>query len=71
MPYARHDYQTKKELKQAVAKQDVPVFQPGPFGPIVKDGHVALEGPHFPKPHVWYAEVEVRNGVIPRRSKVR
>lgn len=71
MAYTERNYQTKKELKEAVAKSDVPVFQPGPFGPNVKDGRCAIEGPHYPQPHKWYAAVEVLNGVIPKGSKVR
>ncbi len=70
MAYTRKDYRTKKELKRAVAEQSVPVFQPGPLGPNVKDGEVSIEGPHYPKPHTWYARVEVRDGAIPRGSKV-
>ncbi len=40
------------------------VYQPGPFGPDVKDGRTAIEGPHFPQMHTWYADVEVRAGHI-------
>ena len=40
------------------------VYQPGPFGPAVKDGRTAIEGPHYPEPHRWYADVEVKDGHI-------
>jgi hypothetical protein len=29
-----------------------------------QNGTVFLEGPHYPEPHKWYAECEVRNGQI-------
>lgn len=42
----------------------IEVYQPGPFGPKVSDGRVALEGPHFPKPHRWYGEGMVKDGIL-------
>jgi hypothetical protein len=69
--YTKKNYPTKKALREAVALEDVPVYQPGPFGPSVSDGAHSVEGPHFPEPHRWYAQVTVRDGVIPRGSKVR
>jgi hypothetical protein len=30
----------------------------------VNDGPGAIEGPHYPKPHKWYAAVVVKDGVI-------
>jgi len=71
MPYTRQNFPSKKALREAVATQDVPVYQPGPFGPDVADGPAAIEGPHYPKPHRWYAAVTVRSGAIPHGSKVR
>ena len=49
MAYTVFDYKTKKSLKYAL-KQGLPVrvYQPGPFGPDIPDGSVALEGPHYP-----------------------
>lgn len=40
-------------------------FQPG-LGHDLSDftGKVCLEGPHYPKPHSWYAEAELVNGVV-------
>lgn len=64
--YTSHDYQTKKALKQAVANgEKVTFYQPGPFGggePL--EGSITLEGPHYPKPHRWYAQAEVKGGFI-------
>jgi hypothetical protein len=63
--YTERNFKTKKALKEAVAKGEVVgVFQPGPFGPGVKDGPGAVEGPHYPEPHRWYASVIVKDGVI-------
>lgn len=65
MAYTVNNYKTKRELKADIkAGVVVKVFQPGPFGPDVKDGTVAVEGPHYPEPHRWYASVEVKNGII-------
>lgn len=69
--YADTNYRTKKELVAAVAAGDVSVYQPGPFGPDVRDGDGVVEGPHYPQPHRWYARVTVKGGVIPKGSKVR
>jgi hypothetical protein len=71
MAYTRKNFQTKKELLEAVALGNVSVFQPGPFGPDVKDGIAHIEGPQFPQPHKWYAAVEIKDGVIPKGSKVK
>ena len=62
--YTLHNFKTKKALKEAIAKGDqVGVFSPGPF-PCPSSGRVALEGPHYPEPHKWYAEVEVKGSII-------
>jgi hypothetical protein len=70
MAYTEKNYRTKKELKEAVAKGDVPV-QPGLLGYDANDGNVVIEGPQFPEPHKWYAGVTVVNGVIPKGSRVK
>jgi hypothetical protein len=63
--YASINFKTKKALKEAVAAgKIIRVFEPGvQIGPIT-DGQHSVEGPHFPKPHMWYAQVEVVNGII-------
>lgn len=64
--YCHTNYKTKKALKEAVLNGvKVTVFQPGPFGgnePM--EGRVFLEGPHYPAPHTWYAQAEIKDGVI-------
>lgn len=64
--YTTTDFQTKKALKEAVKRGDwVGVYQPGPFGGNEpKNGRVCVEGPHYPKPHRWYAEVTLENGRV-------
>jgi len=63
--YTERDYKTKKELKADVAAgKVVRVYQPWMFGPDVKDGRVTLEGPHHPRPHTWYAEATIKDGVV-------
>jgi len=71
MAYTERNYRTKKELRAAVEKGDVRVFQPGPFGPDVKDGVAYIEGPHYPEPHKWYASAMVVAGKIPQGAKVK
>jgi hypothetical protein len=44
------------------------VYSPGPF-PAPTNGPTAIEGPHYPKPHRWYAAVTVENGVVVKVSK--
>ena len=64
MAYVDPDYKTKKALKEAVASgEKVKVFSPGPFG-CRQNGIEFVEGPHFPKPHTWYAQVVVADGFI-------
>jgi hypothetical protein len=62
--YATINFKTKKELKQAIADgKHVGVFSPGPF-PCGDNGKMSVDGPHYPLPHRWYAEVFVENGRI-------
>lgn len=64
MAYVDPNFPSKKALKEAVAKGDsVYVFSPGPFG-CKQDGTEFIEGPHYPKPHSWYAQVEVEGGKV-------
>ena len=69
--YTDKDFKSKKQLKEAVAAynagtgREVTYYQPGPFGgKEIKDGTICCEGPHYPKPHTWYATCTVQNGVI-------
>lgn len=66
--YVSPNFKTKKALKEAVANGDqVTIFQPNDMfnTPVPTDGVVhGIEGPHYPKPHRWYASVELKNGVV-------
>lgn len=62
--YVEPNYKFKKAFKQAVAEGvKVGVFSPGPF-PAPENGHATIEGPHYPKPHTWYATCEVKDGFV-------
>ncbi len=64
MAYVNPNFKTKKALKEAVAKgETVTVFSPGPFG-CQQNGRESIEGPHYPKPHTFYASVMVENGRV-------
>lgn len=64
MAYVDPNFPTKKSLKEAVAAgRRVTVFSPGPF-PCKSEGTEFVEGPHFPKPHSWYAQVQLKDGVV-------
>lgn len=63
--YVDPNFTTKKALKEAVLKGDeVTVFSPGPFPAPNNGKKVAVEGPHYPKPHTWYAMVDVLDGKV-------
>ncbi len=64
MTYVHPNFKTKKALKQAVKDgEHINVYQPG-LGSIPINGTVYLEGPHYPKPHTWYAEGTMQNGAL-------
>ena len=69
MAYVDPNYKSKKEFKEAVAsgKQHRP-YNPSGMFPVTKNGRISIEGPHYPKPHTWYADCDVVNGII---TKVR
>jgi hypothetical protein len=63
--YTVVNYPTKKAFKQAFALgTPIRVYQPGGIFPGKTDGRAYLEGPHFPKPHSWYAAVDIKDGVV-------
>lgn len=70
MAYTVTNFKSKKALRTALeAGEVVRVFQPGPFGPVVRDGLTVLEGPHFPEPHRWYAQATIKDGQVVGRVK--
>jgi hypothetical protein len=66
MAYVNPNFPSKKALKDAVGKGiTVEVFNPGLGGEIPPNAKgVAIEGPHYPKPHRWYAQVDLENGRV-------
>jgi hypothetical protein len=69
MAYTVKDFPTKAALKRALAAgESIRVFQPGGLFPCPTDGQVSLEGPHYPKPHSWYATATLRNGLVVKVS---
>lgn len=73
--YTERNFESKKELKAALAAgETVKVWsrsavyygmgghkiEESKAGPV----EVALEGPHYPKPHTWYASAKILNGAI-------
>uniref|UniRef100_A0A6M3KA35 Uncharacterized protein n=1 Tax=viral metagenome TaxID=1070528 RepID=A0A6M3KA35_9ZZZZ len=70
MSYTVENFKTKKALKEAMKSgQEVRCFQPG-LGPNLENftGRVYLEGPHYPKPHSWYASAKLVDGVVRKVS---
>ena len=64
MSYTMRDFKTKKELKEALkAGEKLCIYNPG-LGEAPQNGKAFLEGPHYPKAHTWYAEVEMKDGII-------
>lgn len=64
--YVSPNFKTKSALKKAVNNEEiVRVFSPG-LGTAPDSGKTWVEGPHFPEPHRWYAEVVVAYGRVIR-----
>jgi len=70
--YTYKNYRTKKAFEEdVIAGKDVKIFQPGgmftpPEASPSYTGKAYVEGPHFPLPHRWYAEVDVVEGRVVR-----
>lgn len=63
--YSNVDFKTKRELKDAIkAGRKIGIFNPSGMFPCKQDGIEYLEGPHYPKPHTWYASVVMKDGYI-------
>lgn len=78
MAYTVKNFKTKKELKEAWTDwamtdptdhnrigKAIRCYNPG-LGPDLSNftGKITLEGPHYPKPHSWYCEAELKDGVV-------
>ena len=56
--YVTPNFTTKEAVKRG---DTVTIFSPGPY-PAPQEGSGAVEGPHYPKPHKWYANVTLKGG---------
>ena len=55
------------ELKTENKAEPVRCYQPGLGMDLTNfSGTVFLEGPHYPKPHSWYAEALLKDGIVVR-----
>lgn len=65
MAYVNPDYKSKKDFITAVKAgvQHRP-YNPSGMFPQKENGSDVIEGPHYPKPHRWYAQVTIVNGVV-------
>jgi len=62
--YATENFKTKAAFKRAVAEgRKLTVYSPG-LGQPPANGITHVEGPHFPAPHTWYAEVTMKDGYV-------
>lgn len=62
--YSEVNFKTKKAFKEAVANgRQIMLFAPG-LGSPRRDGKEFVEGPHYPAPHSWYAEVTMKDGYV-------
>jgi hypothetical protein len=68
MAYTSPNFKNKTALKAALAAgEPVEVFQPG-YGTVPVDGTISLVGPHYPKPHTWYATGTMKGGKLVKVS---
>lgn len=72
MSYVNPDYPTKKAFKAAIAagKKHYTYSHAGIFEPT-QNGSDCIEGPHYPKPHRWYASVKVQDGIVVECEKIK
>lgn len=62
--YTDRNFKTKKALKDAIARGEaVRLYAPG-LGKPADNGTEYVEGPHYPAPHTWYAQVTMKDGLV-------
>jgi hypothetical protein len=72
--YASVNFKSKKAFREAVASGDtVTVWQPNdmfgnPKALPTYTGTATVEGPHYPEPHKWYANVHIADGKVTKVS---
>ena len=66
--YTTFDFKTKKAIKEALkaGHELITVFQPNNMFDVKvpANGTVFIEGPHYPKPHTWYAKGTMKDGYL-------
>lgn len=63
--YVSPNFKTKKAFKEAVAaNKSISFYQPGLGPEAPKTGSITVEGPHYPEPHRWYAQVMLEDGKV-------
>ena len=62
--YTIRNFESKKELKEAVAAGDQVRLYAFGLGEPKADGTEYVEGPHYPQPHTWYAKVIMKDGIV-------
>lgn len=64
MAYVEPNFPSKAALKRAIAAgETVTVFAPG-LGTVPENGEATIEGPHYPRPHTFYARVKITDGRV-------
>jgi hypothetical protein len=64
--YVSPNFKTKKAMIEAwQAGRPMGFYQPAGLGSLPpENGRIAVEGPHYPEPHKWYATVVFENGKV-------
>lgn len=65
MSYVDPDFPSKKAFKEAVKSgAKLRTYNPSGMFTTRQNGSDVIEGPHYPKPHRWYAQVDVVDGFV-------
>ena len=63
--YIYPDMKSKAAIKRAiVAGETLTVQANGLEHEPPHNGVVTVEGPHYPKPHTWYGQAVIKDGVV-------
>lgn len=66
--YTNTNFKSKKAFKDALLEgkkitvRDMDVMAPKDMSKY--SGRVAISGPWYPEPHKWYAEVDLKEGIV-------
>ena len=60
-----HEEMNDNDIRGHAERHIVRCYQPG-LGPDFSNftGKVCLEGPHYSAAHTWYAEAELKDGIV-------